>query len=121
DITYRLHVSVWGDAEHSVRLRGTDVLSKAVRNYRGDDRALFVYTVTNKNIDRIMPVAALMADNGLDLTFNYYIPTGKYLSKLAASAAHDDEYFRFSSADDNLLLKKDDLSRAHDAIAAAQA
>ncbi len=121
DIRYRLHVSVWGDEEHSERLRGANVLAKAIKNYADDDRAIFVYTISAQNLDRIVPTVALLARHRAIVTFNYYSPTTTYLEKLRSAARHDEEYFRFSSRRDNLVLGPDHFAAARRAVATAQA
>ncbi len=121
DITFRVHVSVWGDKEHSERLRGADVLEKAIANYAGDERAVFVYTISAQNIDRIVPTVALLAGYRLPVTFNYFSPTSTYLAKLGSSAGHDQNYFRFSRAEDNLVLGPADFAAARAALATVKA
>ncbi len=72
-IRYRIHVSVWGNDDTSFRLRGAkNMLQKQIENYANDNRAVFVYTFTRKNIDEADKVAATLAKQGCKLTFNMF-------------------------------------------------
>ena len=58
-VGYRIHISVWGNDETSCRVRkAKDLLDRQIENYRGDPRAVFVYTFTRENIDEISDVMA---------------------------------------------------------------
>ncbi|UZE27753.1 hypothetical protein [Pseudomonas asplenii] len=115
EIDYRVHVSLWGNPERSRELRGADTMTKQIRNYRNDPRAVFVFTLTARNLDDIPYIAQLCADNGLALTFNHYSPTSKYLDFIGSGAGAD-PYHITSTAADNLVLSADDLRRARDSI-----
>ena len=57
-INYKTHISVWGDDETSLRLRGAkNMLLRQIENYKGDSRAVFVYTFNPYNIDQYNVVA----------------------------------------------------------------
>lgn len=72
-IGYKVHISVWGSDETSLRVRNAShMLARQIRNYRGDPRAVFVYTFTAENIDQAEPVARLLASEGCRLTFNMF-------------------------------------------------
>lgn len=116
EINYRVHVSIWGKPERSRELRGADIMTKQIKNYRDDPRAVFVLTLTARNLDDIPYIAQVCADNGLALTFNHYSPTTKYRDFIASGAGAD-EYHISSTADDNLVLSADHLRRAQDSIA----
>lgn len=116
DIGFRLHVSLWGSEETSALTRGADVTGKALRNYAGDPRAIFVYTLNARNLHEAMPMARACADHGVPMTFNYYSPTEKYQRGLAGAETERTDWFRFSSAVDNLTLSKDDYRRARETI-----
>ena len=46
-VGYKIHISVWGNDETSLRIRSAkDLLLKQIENYRGDPRAVWVYTFT---------------------------------------------------------------------------
>ncbi|WP_291842838.1 radical SAM protein [Maricaulis sp.] len=111
DIPYRLHISLWGDDDTADRVRGASVNNKAFRNYAGDPRALFIYTINAQNIDEIAPMVARCATAGVPISFNYYSPTGDYLTRLAEQAGDRSDYFRFSTPDDNLLLDETAFAR----------
>lgn len=57
EIDYRVHVSIWGNPERSRELRGADIMAKQIRNYRNDPRAVFVFTLTARNLDDIPYIA----------------------------------------------------------------
>ena len=72
-VGYRIHVSVWGSDATSLRVRGQkDMLQKQIDNYRGDSRAVFVYTFTSENIDEAAPVVRELSGNGCRVTFNMF-------------------------------------------------
>lgn len=115
-IPYTIILSVWGDEDATGALRGARVLQKALRNYAGDTRARALFTISAKNIDQIADVTKMVCDHGIALSFNYFSPTEKYLEKLAAAAPNDNEFFRFSTSDDNMLLTDAALERVRNRI-----
>ncbi len=117
EIPYRVHVSLWGLPARSRELRGADILCKQIANYKGDRRAVFVVTVTSKNIDEIEPLAEICAGEGIALSFNHYSPTTKYIDFIEQKAAGD-EYHHSHAAADDLRLSADDLARSRDTITA---
>ena len=88
-INYKIHISVWGNDETSLRVRGAkNMLLRQIRNYKGDSRAVFVYTFTRDNIDQAQEVTRILADNQCKITFNVFsAPVGYdgYLRHTAAS------------------------------------
>ncbi len=72
-VNYKIHISVWGNDETSLKIRRADnMLARQVKNYRHDPRAVFVYTFTRDNIDQAGEVAQILADHGCRLTFNMF-------------------------------------------------
>ena len=72
-VNYKIHISVWGNDETSLKIRKADnMLDRQVENYRRDPRAVFVYTFTRDNIDQAPGVAQILADQGCQLTFNMF-------------------------------------------------
>jgi len=72
-IRYKLHISVWGNDETSLKIRNAkNMLGRQIENYKGDPRAVFIYTFTRNNIDQAYEVAANLAENGCKLTFNMF-------------------------------------------------
>ena len=72
-VGYRLHISVWGNDETSFRVRkAKGLLDRQIANYRGDPRAVFVYTFTRENIDEISEVMAVLAAADCRVTFNVF-------------------------------------------------
>ncbi len=70
---YKIHVSVWGNDATSLRVRQQkDMLEKQIDNYRGDSRAVFVYTFTRDNIDEAAPVIGQLSESGCKTTFNMF-------------------------------------------------
>jgi len=120
EIDFRIHVSVWGAPAENARLRGADNVTKAIRHYAGDPRATFIYTIGRTNIADIFETARVMHAAGCTLSFNYFSPTTSYLGKLAAQSGADD-YFKISSADENLVLTRDDFAAARREIEHARA
>jgi len=72
-IRYKLHISVWGNDETSLKIRNAqNMLGRQIENYKGDPRAVFVYTFTRRNIDQVYEVAANLAEMDCKLTFNMF-------------------------------------------------
>lgn len=68
-------VAVWGDHETDSNLRGDgrqDFFGQALRNYRGDERAFWYYTVAPGRADEVEMVVEQCLANGNHLLFNYY-------------------------------------------------
>lgn len=73
DIRYKIHISVWGNDKTSALIRGAkDMLVRQVEIYRGDPRAIFVYTFTRDNIGQVYEVAHTLAQQDCKLTFNVF-------------------------------------------------
>ena len=119
DIDFRIHVSTWGARELNTTLRGGDNAPKALRLYARDPRAVFVYTISSANIADIYDVAEALHGFGATLTFSYFSPTSSYLARLSGVRPATSDYFRVSTADDNLILGRGDFARARDQIAQA--
>lgn len=91
-INYKIHISVWGDDATSLSIRHADnMLLRQIENYRGDPRAVFVYTFTRDNTDQVYGVAETLARHECKLTFNMFSAPLGYKGPLrhtAASLAH---------------------------------
>jgi MoaA/NifB/PqqE/SkfB family radical SAM enzyme len=73
NIDYRIHISVWGNDQTSQIIRGAaNMLVRQMANYKGDPRAVFVYTFTPGNIEEARAVTELLANNGQHITFNMF-------------------------------------------------
>jgi hypothetical protein len=73
DIDYRIHISVWGNDRTSKTIRGAaNMLQRQIDNYRGDPRAVFVYTFTPGNIREATEVTGEIAAQGMTITFNMF-------------------------------------------------
>ena len=72
-VGYRIHISIWGNDETSLRIRkAKNLLLKQISNYRRDPRAVFVYTFTRENIDEAWGVVETLAGEGCKTTFNMF-------------------------------------------------
>ncbi len=72
-IRYRIHISVWGSDETSLKIRkAKNMLLRQLDNYGNDPRAVFVYTFTRENIEQARPIADRLAAAGCRLTFNMF-------------------------------------------------
>ena len=72
-VGYKIHISVWGNDETSLRTRNAkNLLIRQLDNYRNDPRAVFVYTFTRDNIEESREVMAVIADQGGKMTFNIF-------------------------------------------------
>jgi len=72
-IHYKIHVSVWGNDQTSLKTRNAkDMLLKQIENYKDDARAVFVYTYTRSNIDQAHEVAETLSAQNCKLTFNVF-------------------------------------------------
>jgi MoaA/NifB/PqqE/SkfB family radical SAM enzyme len=70
---YKIHISVWGDDKTSLRIRkAKNMLERQIDNYRGDPRAVFVYTFTPHNIEEVEGVTKQLAVQGCFITFNVF-------------------------------------------------
>ena len=57
-VGYKIHISVWGNDQTSLRVRkAKNLLAKQIENYSNDPRAVFVYTFTRENIEEANEVA----------------------------------------------------------------
>lgn len=106
-IRYRLHVSIWGNDMHENAVRGATSFKKALRNYQGDPRAIFVMTLNRENLDQINAVAQSCADHGVKMTFSLFSPTREH-NKLHAQNAMRRAFFNHSEEHD-LRLRGDSL------------
>jgi hypothetical protein len=83
-LRYRIHLSVWGDANGDPVYRkyfggrpGPYCLPIQLENYRGDDRPIFVYTFNSENLDQVDEVLRRVAGEGHQITFNVFsLPVG---------------------------------------------
>jgi len=72
-IGYKIHISVWGNDATSIRVRKAgNLLKRQIENYRGDPRAVFVYTFTRENIDEAAGVVDELAAADCRVTFNMF-------------------------------------------------
>jgi len=87
-INYKIHISVWGNDATSFDIRNAkNMLRRQIENYKGDPRAVFVYTFTRNNIDQAREVSGILAEQGCRLTFNMFSAPEGYEGPLRHSAA----------------------------------
>lgn len=79
DLRYRVHLSVWGDSTGDPIYRkyyggrpGPFCLPIQLKNYKDDDRVIFVYTFNNENIDQLDEILRMISGEGHKLTFNVF-------------------------------------------------
>ncbi len=87
-VGYRIHISVWGNDATSFRVRkARGMLDRQITNYRGDPRAVFVYTFTRENIDEAVEVTDTLAAADCRVTFNVFSAPLGYTGELRHDAA----------------------------------
>jgi MoaA/NifB/PqqE/SkfB family radical SAM enzyme len=67
------------DSLRGIRPNGkefTGLFAEMLRNYKDDPRATFIYALSPNGVDYIEDTVRRIADNGNQLSFNYYIPYG---------------------------------------------
>jgi MoaA/NifB/PqqE/SkfB family radical SAM enzyme len=117
-LPFMIHISVWGGDKTDKLLRGGKVLERAINNYRGDKRAIFLYTINPQNIADIPDVVKRMSDNNLRISFNHFSASRQYKAKIVSNAGHDAKStYRLSDKDSNLIFTKNDLLKSRDVIA----
>jgi MoaA/NifB/PqqE/SkfB family radical SAM enzyme len=91
-INYKIHISVWGNDETSLKIRrARDMLLRQIENYKGDPRAVFVYTFTQENIGQVYEVTETLARHGCKLTFNSFSAPVGYAGPLRHTSASLDQ------------------------------
>lgn len=116
-IPFVRNVSIWGDEESTAKVRGGSTYRKALRNFENDPRARFSIIVSAQNYRQLPDIIADLAAAGVSATVSYFSPSYSYLDKLGAQAPNDNQFYRFSSKADNMMLSPDDFERAHAIIA----
>ncbi len=72
-VRYKIHISVWGNDKTSMRIRNAkNMLLRQTDNYKGDPRAVFVYTFTRNNIDEVREVTETLVKHDCKITFNIF-------------------------------------------------
>lgn len=102
-VGYKIHISVWGNDETSLRVRkAKNLLAKQIENYQNDPRAVFVYTFTRENIEEAGEVADKLNACDCKLTFNVFSSPVGYAGPLR----HDEESLKSVRSTMIALLKK---------------
>lgn len=116
ELTFSIHISIWGDEETDKTLRGANILQKVFDNYKDDDRVVYIITITHQTVNQLEDIANLVLKNNGRLTFNHYSPTEKYNERLIAKSENNKKFFRISNVEDNLLLTSDDLMKSRSIV-----
>jgi len=58
-------ISLWGDSETETRLRGKDVFTRSLANYRGDPYTYYLFTITPQQLGKTEPIIQRIRDAGL--------------------------------------------------------
>ena len=62
-------ISLWGDPEDEISLRGKDAFSISSKNYEGDPYTYYLYTITPQKIGRVENMVKKIKDVGLKVHF----------------------------------------------------
>jgi hypothetical protein len=116
DIPFRVAISVWGGRVKNELLRGASSYQQAFETARGDPRAMIYFTISRGNIDDIEEVVRDCVAQGLKVSFNAFSMTSEYMRLLENGSEERSVYFRFSTENDNLSLRRQDRQRAADII-----
>lgn len=118
NLPFMLHISLWGAEKTDAQLRGKHAFKKALDNFANDERAIFIYTINRQNINEMREVAEVCAQRRAKLSFNHYSPTRWY--GFSGADLQGDVLSRgkgrFSSHDDQLAVREEDLQRIQDTI-----
>ena len=68
----RVGISLWGDEEDEIRLRGKNTFGISLDNYRGDPNVYYLYTITAQTIDRMESVTGKIEDAGLRVHYQLF-------------------------------------------------
>ena len=83
NINYKIHISVWGNDTTSFQIRNAkNMLKRQIENYKGDPRAIWVYTFTCNNITEAPSVIRELAKNNCKATFNIFSAPVRYQGDL---------------------------------------
>ncbi len=58
-------ISLWGDPDDEIRLRGKDTFAISSRNYEGDPWTYYLFTITPRQVGKIEPTIRRIRDVGL--------------------------------------------------------
>ena len=82
-VGYKIHISVWGNDQTSLRVRNAkNMLKRQIENYSGDSRAVFVYTFTPQNIAEVEQVTQMLEQQRCRITFNIFSAPVGYTGEL---------------------------------------
>ena len=70
--TMRIGISLWGDEEDEIRLRGKNTFGISMDNYRGDPNVYYLYTITPQTIDQVETVTKKIEGAGLRVHYQLF-------------------------------------------------
>jgi hypothetical protein len=68
----RIGISLWGDEEDEIRLRGKNTFGISLEHYRGDDNTYYLYTITPQTIDKMESVTRKIEEAGLRVHYQLF-------------------------------------------------
>ncbi len=86
-INYKIHISTWGNDTTSLNTRKAgNMLKRQIEIYKGDPRAVWVYTFTRHNIFEAAQVVETLCQNKCKVTFNIFSAPLGYSGDLSHTA-----------------------------------
>jgi MoaA/NifB/PqqE/SkfB family radical SAM enzyme len=68
----RFGISLWGDEEDEIKLRGKNTFGISLKHYKNDPNTYYLYTITPKTIDAIETVTRKIGDAGLRVHYQLF-------------------------------------------------
>lgn len=68
----RIGISLWGDEEDEIRLRGKNTFGISLQSYKNDPNTYYLYTITPKTIDAIPTVTKKIENAGLRVHYQLF-------------------------------------------------
>jgi hypothetical protein len=68
----RFGISLWGDEEDELRLRGKNTFGISMKSYAGDPNTYYLYTITPQTIDAVETVTKKIGDAGLRVHYQLF-------------------------------------------------
>ena len=68
----RVGISLWGDEEYEIKLRGKNTFKISQENYQGDPNVYYLYTITPGNLHMVEPVTKKIEGVGLRVHYQLF-------------------------------------------------
>ncbi len=68
----RIGISLWGDEEDEIRLRGKNTFGISMNNYRSDPNVYYLYTITPQTIEQVETVTKKIEGAGLRVHYQLF-------------------------------------------------